>query len=248
MTDETEEQPRYRAIEEIESFELINGFKSLALFDGEPYLIMQAYNLSVVDQFLNDVEMQTLRALIEQERTPIPEAVFLNAQSQMWIFAAYEILRTWRQRARNIIKWVDNHGLLTKIKDLKERRQPRDLGRDYLLSILERVRKDASLVVKIRRDIKRTHVMFHEVEFIRIALAKHEVRRKNTPARAPGYGRINSWCGAMDYEMDNGAYVVGTINRRDIAEDIRLLAKDSDPPTDDEIAEFDKFMRGDMQA
>ena len=38
---------------------------------------------------------EVLQKLLQEERTP-PETMFLSAQSQMWIFAAYELMRTWR--------------------------------------------------------------------------------------------------------------------------------------------------------
>ena len=65
------------------------------------------------------VEHHTLQEYIQTDRTP-PEAMFLNAQSQMWIFAAYELLRTWRARAKDIIKWAENRGLEMKAKSLEE--------------------------------------------------------------------------------------------------------------------------------
>jgi len=61
-------------------------------------------------------------------------------------------------------------------------------------------------------------------ESIRINLAKHEVRGKaNVIVRAPGYGRINGHCGALDFELDMGDNSYQLINRRDIAETLRHL-------------------------
>ena len=45
---------------------------------------------------------------IDIERTPSDTAMFVSAQSQMWIFALYELLRTWRSRTRKLIKWKEN--------------------------------------------------------------------------------------------------------------------------------------------
>lgn len=69
-------------------------------------------------------------------------------------------------------------------------------------------------------------------------------KKDNSVALRPGYGRINSWCGALDYEIENGIYSMGTINRRDIADEIRALLADDYVPSDDDIASFDEFMRG----
>lgn len=100
-------------------------------------------------------------------------------------------------------------------------------------------------MTSIQRDLKRTHILFARLEAIRISLAKHEVRKKKgSVALRPGYGRINRWCGALDFEIQNGRYSIGDINRRDIADEIRVLPADDYVPSDDDIASFDAFMRG----
>lgn len=92
-------------------------------------------------------------------------------------------------------------------------------------------------------------MLFVRLEGIRISLAKHEVRKKKgSVALHPGYGRINRWCGALDYEIENGRYSIGDINRRDIADEIRMLASNGYVPSDEDIASFDEFMRGPKDA
>ena len=46
------------------------------------------------------------------------------------------------------------------------------------------------------------------------------------------------------FELENGIYSMGYISRRDIADEIRVLADEGDPPTDEMIRDFDEFMRG----
>jgi hypothetical protein len=46
------------------------------------------------------------------------------------------------------------------------------------------------------------------------------------------HGRINKWCGSLDYELENGRYSMGEINRRDIADEIRMLVADDYLPSD----------------
>ncbi len=147
-----------------------------------------------------------LKRLIDEERAPMDDAMFLNAQSQMWIFAAYEVMRTWRQRAKDVIKWHANSGLQLKLAALDEGqgyRHPRNESRS---AMLRDVIADPALVDGLRDDLKRTHVLFVRMEYLRVSLAKHEVSGKaKMLAIAPGYGRINSWCGALDYELNSGA-------------------------------------------
>ena len=64
------------------------------------------------------------------------------------------------------------------------------------------------------------------IEMFRMNLAKHCAPGKDgTIPRAPGYGRINRWCGAMDFELieNDGSYTI--MNRRDIADAIRSVVK-----------------------
>jgi hypothetical protein len=51
------------------------------------------------------------------------------------------------------------------------------------------------------------------------------------------------WCGAIDYELSVGRAILGTVNRRDIADELRALAI-SELPTDAAIANFDAMMKG----
>jgi len=243
--EEYDDQPRYQAPSEIDPSALRQALCKLNLLGDDPYLRMQAFNLAIVDKFLMELESQLLQKLVDEERTPLPEAAFLSAQSQMWIFAAYELMRTWRQRARDMIKWAESGGLEQKLAALKKEQGYQHFGRLYRAGQIKAVLADPDRVSAIQRDLKRAHMLFARLEAIRISLAKHEVRkRKNSVALRPGYGWINRWCGALDYEIEDGRYSMGDINRRDIADEIRMLLADDYVPSDEDIASFEQFMRG----
>lgn len=115
------------------------------------YLRSQAQGLNLVDQFLMRLEYKGLRELFETDSTP-PDTHFLLAQSQMWIFAAYELLRTWRQRASEIIKWHANHGLKQKLSSLKERdKAGYHFGLRIRIEQIERVLNDEAIVAELGR-------------------------------------------------------------------------------------------------
>ncbi|WP_277047844.1 hypothetical protein [Caballeronia mineralivorans] len=248
MNDQIEEDwdgPHYRRPEEIDPAGLRSGLSRLELFSDDAYLQMQAFNLSVVDEFATKLEYEVLAKLIEQEATPLPEATFLLAQSQMWIFAAYELVRTWQQRAKNVVKWFENGGLELKIEALEKDVGYHHFGRIQRADELRRVSAEPAIVDKIKSDLKLVHIPFARLEAIRISIAKHEVQgRRNSVALRPGYGRINQWCGSLDFELENGAYSMGYISRRDVADELRALASRNEPPADDVLAEFDAYMRG----
>jgi hypothetical protein len=236
--------PRFRPAEEIDMWELPQSMGKLAMFDGDPYLTMQATNLGLIDRWLIDIEGRVLRQLIAEDHTP-DDAMFLSAQTQMWIFATYEVMRTWRQRAKDTLKLVKNSGLHLKINALEEELGYEHIGRELRAKQLREVQDNPELAVKIEKDLRRTHIAFSQLEFLRVAMAKHEVSgRPNMIAIAPGYGRIDDWTGSLKYELSNGRCIMGYISRRDISDAIRGIDHDSEPQTPEELAEFDTFMKG----
>ena len=245
VPDDCYDGPRYKRASKIDSSALREALCKLHLLGDDVFLRMQAFNLAIVDQFLMNLEYQVLRKLIDEDGTPVGEAAFLSAQSQMWIFATYELLRTWRARAREMIKWVESGGLEQKLAVYEKDDGYMHFGREYRAGQIRTVLADPNKLDAIRRDLKRTHILFARLEAIRVSLAKHEVRKKKgSVALRPSYGRINKWCGSLDYELENGRYSMGEINRRDIADEIRMLVADDYVPSDEDIASFDTFMRG----
>ena len=241
---ETDDGPEYRPTEEIDMWQLPQSLGRLAMFDGDPYLNMQATNLGMIDRWLIDMETSVQRELISEERTPT-STMFLSALTQMWLFAMYELMRTWRQRAKEVLKLVENSGVELKIKALEEELGYQHLGRELRAMQLREVQENPELAVKVERDLRRTHIIFAQLEFLRIALAKHEVRgRPNMIAIGPGYARIDNWTGSLTYELSNGRDIMGYISRREISDAIRAIDHDGEPQSSKELEEFDRFMKG----
>jgi hypothetical protein len=235
---------RYRLPDTIAQSELREALCGLALFGSDPNFRNQAFNVALVDEFVMKLELDLLRQQFREERTPIPEATFVSAQSQMWIFAAYELMRTWRQRAKDMIKLADNGGLEAKLAHLKRKTPYVHVGREWRAAQIEQVLANPSLITTIRDDLRRTHIPFSRMEAIRVSIAKHEIRgRPNSVAQMPTHGRINRWCGSIDFELEHEGVVLGTISRRDIADELRSIPGHG-LPTDSEIRDFDEFMRG----
>ncbi|MBA7478085.1 hypothetical protein ES707_13501 [subsurface metagenome] len=247
MTDELEDHnddlPPYRERTAIAGGELVEALSSLQLMDN-PYLSMQIHNLAIVDQFIMELEEDVLQKLWAEERTP-PETMFLSAQSQMWIFAAYELMRTWREMAKDVLKLHKNGGLKLKIEALKKPQGFVHVGREIRAEQLQRVMEDKTAISAIEEDLRLTHIPFGNLEFVRISIAKHQVPGKAKQiAYAPGYGRINQWCGSLDYQLECGRVILGQLSRRDIADQLRAMNDRSKIPTDEEIDSFDEYMEG----
>jgi hypothetical protein len=234
----------YRPSDQVQMFELVEGLRSLHMLADDLFLGMQATNLALVDQFIMGLEDEVRTKLFAEDRTP-PETFFLSAQTQMWIFAAYELLRTWKERAADVLKLAKNGGLELKIKALERDRGYRHFGHEEYAAQLKAVLADSTLLDKIKEDQRVTYYPFSTLEHIRVALAKHQVvGQPNVAAYMPGYGRINQWSGALDYELESDGMIFGTVNRRNIADSIRALSDRSKVPTDEEIANHRKTMRG----
>lgn len=221
---------------EHEKARLNEVLRALPLFD-ELFLGMQALNVDVVDDYLEEQEAQLLLDYVETERTPIQAALFVSALSQMWVFAVYELLRTWRQRAYEILRWAktlealdgdERQAAVVQKRQEIERRaaEARDAGVRW--RTFERA-YDARFVEDLRSAIDRTELAFHAVEGVRLTLAKHEVpRRAGVYAAAPGYARIDMSSGSMQWQLELGRNEIELVSRRDLANALRALAKPND--------------------
>ena len=97
----------------------VGALTDLYLLGDDPFLRMQAFNLGMIDDWLTGLEQGVLKALVREDGTPLRKQPFCRPQSQMWLFAAYELIRTWRQRCRDMIKWSESGGLEPKLSELE---------------------------------------------------------------------------------------------------------------------------------
>lgn len=233
-----------RSPDQIPSWELERALADLTLMD-DLFLRMQITNLTVTDQVLMGLEQQVLHRLVDEERTPVDDTIILLAFSQMWLFGAYELLRTWRQRAKDFEKLHTNGGIDLKITALAARGPKVHPVRDVRIEQLKRLRDDPGVIKAIRDDLRRTHIPFRLLETLRVSLAKHEVSgKKNALPHAAGYGRINRYTGSLDFEISMDHIILDVVSRRGIADAIRAFSDESPLPDDDTIKAFDDYISG----
>ncbi len=206
-------------------FDIISAcIKKLPFFNDDLFLGMQAINVGITDQSITNWEYGVLRELFTSDKTP--EATYaLSAFSQMWIYALYEILRMWRDRRFQLNKLYKNGGIESKIDSLEDD-DPANLTLEIRIEQLKKYKEDSTYRNLIETTWAKIEPIYRMVELFRINLAKHSAPGKdNAIPRAPGYGRINRWCGALDYELinSNGSYEY--LNRRDIADSLRAALK-----------------------
>jgi hypothetical protein len=212
----------YPPIERIDFGRIYHTCRELCLFD-DVYLGMQAINIAIVDPYITEWERDLLQHYIEIERTPLDRCMFVSAQSQMWIFAVYELLRTWRGRIKKLIKWSQTGGL----KPFIEKHQNRsdiNAAASIRVSQARRLLDDPTYRTVMESHYALMETPFQIADSLRVNLAKHEIPgNENQIPIAPGYGRINMLCGAMDFQIHlrNGDFTV--LNRRDLAEALRAV-------------------------
>jgi hypothetical protein len=237
------DRPRYRSVVEIGPGDLVEALKTLAGFSENPFLVMQAGQLCMIDNLLNALEDEVMRHQFDDD-PPRDKIALLGALSPMWVYAAYELQRTWRQRCEEVIKLGESGGLDFKAVHLERELGYRHYDRELRAEQLRDAQQRPELVEQMRVDLRRTEMGFTTLEFIRVALAKHEVSKRGSKkpiAFAPGIARPNRYCGSMEYEMSNGGAIIGNVTRRDIAETIRSIPEAKNP-SDEDLAGFRAYM------
>jgi hypothetical protein len=199
------------------------GMKHLPFFEDDLYLGMQAMNVGVADSVITEYEYKLLREYIDIEKTPLETALAVSALSQMWVYGLYEVLRMWRDRRFQFNKLFQNGGIDPKIEGMLD---------DAPLNLTIEVRKDQLKRYKDQPEYRQSiddcwakiEGVYRMAELFRINLAKHCAPGKDgVIPRTPGYGRINQWCGAMDYELIEKDGYYTTMNRRNIADALRSV-------------------------
>lgn len=218
--EEHDELP-YVAETQIDFSIITMGLKRLPFFQDDTYLGMQAMNVGVVDALITKQEYALLRKQFDDEITPTDLAYTISALSQMWIFAVYEVLRMWRDRRFEFTKLAVSGGINTKL-DALDSNDDMNATIEVRKRQLIKYRDDASYRQEVESVWSKLEPVYRMIELFRMNLAKHAAPGKDSVMpRAPGYGRINRWCGSMDYELIDKEGYYSTMNRRDIADVLR---------------------------
>lgn len=239
--DEHYEEDTPRSHDEIEPDELVSALSSLTLLRDDLALSSQAFNIAAVDQFLMRLEMDFLRSRWDEDTPRDPtRTIFLGAQTEMWIFAAYELMRSWMERAKLAIKLAENGGLEAKISHLLGR-PSWDYGSQMVSRQLARVRDEPGLIERLRGDLLRAHMPFHLLSWVRVQLAKHQ-EPGNDKSFVRSHPMMDRWTGSLNYELTRGPVIAMKMSRRDLADSLRGLNDPTVPPPE-AIASFDEFRK-----
>jgi len=211
----------------------------------ENYLGMQAQNIWLVDGMLRQMEAELWDEYIRTEKTPFPGIMYVSALSEMWIFALYELLRTWKQLVNEVITY---HNQLEKIRNdpafEEKKKRLREVNKDVQRSTISeemekhfyrrgfrQVELDRSYAAFLTTVLDKVKPIFRTVEDLRVTLAKHEIpktdRRGKPAVRAvsPGYARIDTlrMTGALCWLIENKDGSSEIISRAGLIESIQKL-------------------------
>ncbi|MCY1034664.1 hypothetical protein OV207_24650 [Corallococcus sp. BB11-1] len=223
--EDTDEDIDYEHADDIDFSILTMHWRSLTIFEDDLFLGMQGMNIGITDGLITQWEHELLREYNEIEKTPLETAMTVSALSQMWTFALYEVMRIWRDRIYSYKKWHKNGGINVVLEKLGTD-DDINFTRDVKKQQLERYRDDDAFRNKSNDEWDHFEPVFRMIELLRMNLAKHAAPGNDSMyARAPGYGRINMWCGAMDFEVVDKEGNYQHMNRRNLADALRAAFK-----------------------
>ncbi|WP_050400014.1 hypothetical protein [Bradyrhizobium embrapense] len=207
-------------------FDLLKWSSGIPLCD-DVWLGMQARNIAIVDlDVVRVIESNVLEEYFKEDQTPTG-MMLLSGMSQMWIFSVYEFLRTWRAKAKHIIKTADEYVTVKPSKQEKFLNNVIEVSKgrhkfvksapSFYTHQLKQI-PDPKFVDGIWDYMKKTEELFEEVSHVRMSLAKHEVKDKaGFAAEAPGYGRMSLDTGAIYWQVALADETVTIVNRRRVA-------------------------------
>jgi hypothetical protein len=239
-----------------QDFTLYNLLATIPMTD-DVYLGMQAQNIAVIDMMmLRPLEAAALDEFFsDADRVSGPTLSKLSALSQMWVFALYEFLRTWRQRARALVGFEDELAKRTtdeqraaymkEITDkIKAKARLVKLAPVFYLDHVAKV-GDKDFMAAIRGYKESTEPLFRDVEAIRMPLAKHEVAGKEKLfAEAPGFGGVNKLTGSMYWQIVLAEDQVTIIERRRLADKFLGIKGEYEPEEEAEAGTEKKESSG----
>jgi hypothetical protein len=238
-------------------FNLHTWFATIPMTD-DVYLGMQAQNIA-------RVEMAVLRlwesyVLDEQRADPGdvqgPKYRELMALSQMWVFGLYEILRTWRERAKKLMDFEDelkkfptqaerDAYLAMIIVEAKESAKHVDQLPVYYPDHVAKI-VDSDFMRSVRDYYANMRDLWQELGAVRIAAAKHQLPgKRGVLAPAPGISLPSQYTGSMCWQVLVGnKQEKRTIERRDLADRfLGILGWHEDAETAFALAKADKARR-----
>lgn len=221
-------------------FSIISWFMSIPLCD-DVWLGMQAQHIAAVEiGIIRPLELHTARKIFNEEGYA-DVMMALNGVSQMWLFALYEFLRTWRQRAMQLLQLADQYAktkpakqkafLSKTLADAKGKEKHIFSGGSFYSHHISRI-ADTDFAASIKAYYDKTDGWFGFIEELRMNLAKHEVpKKRGMVTEMPGYARMGLVKGSLYWQFIDAQGGLQKLDRREAANfflDIQVPDYDDD--------------------
>lgn len=151
---------RYQRLEQLDFAKLDTSLSKLVFLGDDAFLRSQLFSLNYVDQFITRLEYENLQTWFRDDRVPLEDSLLLSAQSQMWIFAIYELLRTWKQRIRTITAETEKNELKSALEKLRQPLEFTHHGREMRALQYERALAMPDLAQRIDSDLRRIRIPY----------------------------------------------------------------------------------------
>jgi hypothetical protein len=226
MDEEQEGEDLHELIDVPKDFSVITWAGTIPMCD-DLWLRMQAQHIAAVDiGIVRPLELHTARKIFNEEGY-LDVMMALNGVGQMWLFALYEFLRTWRQRAKLVLKLAEQYSATKLAKqqafiekavaDAKVKQKHIHTASVYYARHISLI-ADQEFVGSVRDYFEKTDGWFSVIEELRMNLAKHEVpKSKGLVAEAPGYARMDQVTGTLYWQFIASNGGLEKIDRRDAA-------------------------------
>jgi hypothetical protein len=234
----TDDENEFSETDVPKGFNIISWYMGIPLCD-DTWLGMQAQHIAAVEiGIIRPLELQTARIIFNEERYG-GIMMALNGVSQMWLFSLYEFLRTWRQRATQLLQLAEQYAktlprkqkafLEKTIADAKGKEKHIFSGVSYYSEHVSRI-ADPDFVDSIKAYYDKMDGWFGFIEELRMNLAKHEVpKKRGMVAEMPGYARMDVVKGTLYWQFIDAQGGLQKLDRREAANyflDIKLPGYD----------------------
>ena len=167
---------------------LLDVLTALPLFDSV-FLQMQAQNVAVVHAHLASLEDEMVHEYDERGQIPHKTVALVSSLGQMWIFALYEVLRTWRQMVNELLSYRKGLDPIPGQPSVEEKRAKLGSKREasYHPAVSEelldttyneafrQVARDGTYAQQLESALAAVTPVLGRIADLRVALAKHEL-------------------------------------------------------------------------
>ena len=213
---------------------LLDVLTALPLFDSV-FLQMQAQNVAVVHAHLASLEEEMVCEYDERGQAPHKTVALVSALSQMWIFALYEVLRTWRQMVDELLSYRRGLDPIRGHPSVEEKsaKLGSKRGTSYQPAVSEelldtayneafrKVERDGTYAQQLETALAAVMPVLGRIADVRVALAKHGFPGiRGVRAYATDHARIDVESRSLQWMVERKDGTSEPMSRRSLVQEL----------------------------